>query len=94
MNAETITTEPAAPKFLPDLIRLTEEDTQMPFACIDRSQYLSWIAALSDLLICAGSEVHHQTAEKTVADAAYLLYELTGVVQAFDDCARSARRAA
>lgn len=93
MNAETITTQPAAPKFLPELIRLTE-GTQVPFACIDRSQYLSWIAALSDLLICAGSEMHHQTAEKTVADAAYLLYELTDVVQAFDDCEQRARRAA
>lgn len=76
--------------YLPDLIRQTESP-HVPLWGIGRQQCMSWIAALSDLLIAADSEAHHQVADATISDAAYLLYELTGIVQAFDECDQRAR---
>lgn len=93
MNTTSAATVTGTPMYLPGLIRQTE-DNDAPFAGIQRDQYLNWIAALSDLLLGASGRAHHQVADATIPDAAYLLYELTRTVQAFDEAEQRSKEAA
>ena len=90
MATESVKEEATVPRDLPELLRRTKR-TDVPFACIGRDQYVSWVAALSDLLMLAAPS---ETANDTPHDAAWLLYELTKTLQAFDECAQKARKAA
>ena len=90
MATESVKQKATVPSDIPELFRSTK-GSQVPFGGIGRDQCVSWIAALSDLLMLTGPA---ETANETQHDAAWLLFELTRTVQAFDEHANKVRIAA
>lgn len=63
-----------------DVVRSAGPDN-VPLGCYERAEILSWIAALSDILLCGGTR---DCDEITLGRIGGLIYALTEVLAAFD----------